>query len=78
MTKRFNPKSNKSVSRKSGSSYLSEDNDVSGAELEGFGFEEEEEEDADDDHSADEESLLEDESGDDFGSEDGNESVDAT
>ena len=78
MTKRFNSKSNKSAGRKSGSSYLSEDNDALGAELEGLGFEEEEEEDTDDDHSADEESMLEDESGDDFGSEDSHESVDAT
>ena len=60
MTKRFQPKSNKSESRKSGASYLSEDNDVLVAELEGFGFEEVEEE-VDDDHSADEESLLEEE-----------------
>ncbi len=79
MTKRFNPRSNKSSGRKSGSSYISEDRDNLGAELEGFCFEEEEEEDADDDHSADEESLLEDESGDDFlPGEDGHESVDAT
>jgi len=78
MTKRFNSKSNKSAGRKSGSSYLSEDNDALGAELEGLGFEEEEEEDTDDDHSADEESMLEDESGDDFGSEESHESVDAT
>ncbi len=79
MTKRFNPRSNKSSGRKSGSSYVSEDRDSLGAELEGFCFEEEEEEDADDDHSADEESLLEDESGDDFlPGEDGHESVDAT
>ncbi len=79
MTKRFNPRSNKSSGRKSGSSYISEDRDSLGAELEGFGFEEEEEEDVDDDHSADEESLLEDESGDDFlPGEDGHESVDAT
>ena len=78
MTKRFHSKSNKSAGRKSGSSYLSEDNDALGAELEGFGFEEEEEEDTDDDHSADEESMLEDESGDDFGSEESHESVDAT
>ena len=60
MTKRFQPKSNKSAGRKSGSSYLSGDSDVLGAELEGFGFEEVEEE-VDDDHSADEESLLEEE-----------------
>lgn len=78
MAKRFNPRSNKSSNRKSGSSYISEDRDISGADLEGLGFEEEEEEDADDDHSADEESLLEDESGDDFRGEEGNESVDAT
>ena len=78
MTKRFNSKSNKSAGRKSGSSYLSEDNDALGAQLDGLGFEEEEEEDTDDDHSADEESMLEDESGDDFGSEDSHESVDAT
>ena len=78
MTKRFNSKSHKSAGRKSGSSYLSEDNDALGAELEGLGFEEEEEEDTDDDHSADEESMLEDESGDDFGSEESHESVDAT
>lgn len=79
MTKRFNPRSNKQSGRKSGSSYLSEDRDSLGVELEGFGLEEEEEEDSDQEHSADEESLLEDESGDDFlPGEDGNESVDAT
>ncbi len=77
MTKRFNPRSNKSTGRKSGSPYLSEDRDSLGAELDGFGFEEEEEEDADD-HSADEESMLEDESGDDFRGDEGHESVDAT
>jgi len=76
MTKRFNPRSNKSTGRKSGSSYLSEDRDSLGAEAEGFVLEEEEEEDSDD-HSADEEGMLEDESGDDF-REQGNESVDAT
>jgi len=78
MTKRFNPRSNKSTGRKSGSSYLSEDRDSLGAEAEGFVLEEEEEEEEDsDDHSADEEGMLEDESGDDF-REQGNESVDAT
>ncbi len=77
MTKRFNPRSNKTTGRKSGASYLSEDRDSLGAELDVFGFEEEEEEDADD-HSADEESMLEDESGDDFRGDEGNESVDAT
>ncbi len=77
MTKKFNPRSNKSTGRKSGSSYLNEDRDNLGAELQGFGFEEDEEEDADD-HSADEESMLEDESGDDFRSDEGHESVDAT
>ena len=78
MAKRFNPRSKKSSNRKSGSSYVSEDRDILGVEREGFGFEEEEEEDTDDDHSADEESLLEDESGDDFRGEEGHESVDAT
>ena len=77
MTKRFNPRSNKATGRKSGSSYLNEDRDNLGIEIEGFGFEEEEEEDADN-HSADEESMLEDESGDDFRGDEANESVDAT
>ena len=78
MTKSFNSRSNKSAGRKSGAAYFSEERDSLGVELEGFGFEEEEEEDADDDHSVDEESMLEDESGDDFRGEDGSESIDAT
>ena len=78
MNKRFNPRSKQS-GRNSGASYINEDRDSLGAELEGFGLEEEEEEDSDEEHSADEESLLEDESGDDFlPGEDGTESVDAT
>ena len=78
MTKRFNTRSKQS-GRNSGASYINEDRESLGAELEGFSFEEEEEEDSDEEHSADEESLLEDESGDDFlPGEDGTESVDAT
>ena len=79
MTKSFNSRSNKPTGRKSGAAFNIEDRDNLGTELDGFGFEEEEEEDSDGVHSADEESLLEDESGDDFlPGEDGTESVDAT
>ncbi len=79
MTKKFNSRSNKQLGRKSGAAYNNEDRDSLGADLDGFGFEEEEEEDSDEVHSADEESLLGDESGDDFlPGEDGTESVDAT
>ncbi len=79
MTKKFNSRSNKQSGRKSGAAYNNEDRDSLGTDLDGFGFEEEEEEDSDEVHSADEESLLGDESGDDFlPGEDGTESVDAT
>ena len=79
MTKKFHSRSNHPSGRKSGAGYINEDRGSLGNDLDGFSFEEEEEEDSDEIHSADEGSLLEDESGDDFlPSEDGTESVDAT
>jgi RNA polymerase primary sigma factor len=79
MTKRSNNRSNKKSGSKSGYSYISEDREFVGDEVEGFGFEEEEEEDADAEIEADEEALVDDESGDGFFPDsDDHEVVDAT
>jgi RNA polymerase primary sigma factor len=79
MTKRSTHRSTKKSGSKSGYSYISEDSDFVGEELEGFGFEEEEEEDVDAELEADEEALVDDESGDGFFPDtDDNEVVDAT
>jgi RNA polymerase primary sigma factor len=80
MTKRFNRTTSNNAGKKSGYSYISEDQDFVGGEVEGFGFEEEEEEDADhSDRIVDEDSLENDGIEDDFFPEsDDNEVVDAT
>jgi len=80
MTKRFNRKTSNNAGKKSGYSYISEDQDFVGGEIEGFGHEEEEEEDSDNsDGGVDENSLENDGVEDDFFPDsDDNEVVDAT
>ena len=59
MTKRFNRTTSNNAGKKSGYSYISEDQDFVGGDVAGFGFEEEEEEDADhSDRIVDEDSLA--------------------
>lgn len=80
MTKRFNRTTSNNAGKKSGYSYISEDQDFVGGDASGFGFEEEEEEDADhSDRIVDEDSLENDGIEDDFFPDsDDNEVVDAT
>jgi RNA polymerase primary sigma factor len=80
MTKRSNRRPMKKAGKKSSNSYLSDDREFLGEEVEVFGFEEEEEEDADADHEADDEAaeLASDDGDDFFPDAEDNEVVDAT
>jgi len=79
MTKRTNRQLSKNASKKSGYSYIGEDSELVGEDVVGFGFEEEEEEDVDAEREADEDALLDNDSGDGhFPESEENDSVDAT